>query len=42
MGQGLANPILTLKQECLTCKAQSKYSKGLQEGLGAEAVYNPN
>lgn len=42
MGQRLANPILQLKQECLTCMRQPQFSKGLQDGLGAEAVYNPN
>lgn len=42
MGQGLANPILKLKQECLTCMGHPKYSKGLQDGLAAEAVYKPN
>lgn len=42
MGQGLANPILKLNQECLTFMGQPTYSKGLQDGPGAEAMYNPN
>lgn len=41
MGQGLAHPILRLKEECLTCMG-TKYSEELQDGSRAEAMDNPN
>lgn len=32
---------LKFKEECLTC-TEAEYSKGLQDGAGAEAMFNPS